>query len=230
MGLIKRVGKNETIRGSLCWLAAQYIRLVEVTGRWETIGGHIPAAYWDQGKPFILAFWHGRLLMMSKCWRSTVPIHMLISQHRDGKLIARTVSHFGIGSIEGSTSRGGAAALRSIMRVLKEGGCIGITPDGPRGPLMHASAGMINIARLSGCPIIPVCYSSTSRRLLKSWDRFAVTFPFSRGIFLWGEPIHVPKDLDDAGVEQARLHVQAAMVAQAAEADRMMGVEPVVPA
>ena len=230
MGLIKRIGRNERIRGTLCWLASLYIRLVEATGRWQVIGGYIPAAYWNQGKPFILAFWHGRLLMMSKCWRGNVPIHMLISQHRDGKLIARTVSHFGIGSIEGSTSRGGAAALRIILRTLKTGGCIGITPDGPRGPRMHAAAGMINIARLSGCPIIPVCYSSTSRRLLKSWDRFAVTFPFSRGVFLWGDPIEVPKDLDEAAVEQIRLQVQAIMVAQAAEADRLMGVEPVEPA
>lgn len=230
MGLVKEIGKNERIRGTLCWIAAQYIRLVWATGRWDMVRADIPKQYWDQGKPFILAFWHGRLLMMMKIWRDGMPIHMLISGHRDGKLIARTSAHFGIGSIEGSSSRGGAQALRTIIKTLKGGNCIGITPDGPRGPRMHASAGMINIARMSGCPIIPACYSSTSRRLLKSWDRFAVTFPFSRGIFLWGDPIEVPKDLDEAGVEEMRLKVQAIMVAQAAEADRMMGVEPVEPA
>ncbi len=230
MGLVKRIGKSERIRGLLCWIAAQFIRLVWATGRWQVVGGHIPAAYWDHNKPFILAFWHGRLLMMPKCWRGGMPIHMLISQHRDGKLIARTVGHFGIGCIEGSTTRGGAAALRSILKMLRGGYCIGITPDGPRGPRMHATAGMINIARLSGCPIIPVCYSSDQRRLLKSWDRFAVTRPFSRGVFLWGEPIEVPKDLDEAGTEAMRLKVQEIMVAQAAEADRMMGVPPVEPA
>ncbi|MGE5477034.1 MAG: lysophospholipid acyltransferase family protein [Bacteroidales bacterium] len=230
MGLVKEIGKNERIRGALCWVAAQYIRLVWATGRWETIGADIPARYWDQGKPFILAFWHGRLLMMMKIWRGGMPIHMLISGHRDGKLIARTSAHFGIDSIEGSSSRGGAQALRTIIRTLKGGNCIGITPDGPRGPRMHASAGMVNIARMSGCPIIPACYSSTSRRLLKSWDRFAITFPFSRGVFLWGEPIEVPKELDEAGLEAMRLKVQEIMVAQAAEADRLMGVEPVLPA
>ncbi|MGE5517230.1 MAG: lysophospholipid acyltransferase family protein [Bacteroidota bacterium] len=230
MGLIKRIGKNERIRGALCWLAAQYIRLVSATGNWEIIGGDIPAAYWNSGRPFILAFWHGRLFMMMKIWRGGMPIHMLISGHRDGKLIARTSAHFGIDSIEGSSSRGGAQALRTIIKTLRGGNCIGITPDGPRGPRMHASAGMINIARLSGCPIIPATYSSTSRRLLKSWDRFAITFPFSRGIYLWGEPIEVPKDLDEAGVEEMRLKVQAIMVAQAAEADRLMGVPPVDPA
>lgn len=229
MGLVKEIGKSERIRGALCWVAAQYIRLVWATGHWQTLNAHIPARFWDEGRPFILAFWHGRLLMMMKVWRGGMPIHMLISGHRDGKLIARTSAHFGIDSIEGSSSRGGAQALRSIIRTLKGGNCIGITPDGPRGPRMHASAGMINIARMSGCPIIPVCYSSTSRRLLKSWDRFAITFPFSRGIFLWGEPIEVAKDLDEAGVEDMRLKVQAIMVAQAAEADLMMGVPPVEP-
>lgn len=230
MGLVKEIGKNERIRGALCWVAAQYIRLVWATGRWDMVGADIPTRYWNQGKPFILAFWHGRLLMMMKIWRGGMPIHMLISGHRDGKLIARTSAHFGIDSIEGSSSRGGAQALRTIIRTLKGGNCIGITPDGPRGPRMHASAGMINIARMSGCPIIPACYSSTSRRLLKSWDRFAVTFPFSRGVFVWGEPIEVPKDLDEAGVEEMRLRVQEIMVAQAAQADRLMGVEPVQPA
>ncbi|MBX9634575.1 MAG: lysophospholipid acyltransferase family protein [Magnetospirillum sp.] len=230
MGLVKSIGKNERIRGALCWVAAQYIRLVWLTGRWDVENAHIPAEYWDQGRPFILAFWHGRLLMMMKIWRGGMPISMLISQHRDGKLIARTSAHFGIGSIEGSTSRGGAQALRSILKTLRGGNCIGITPDGPRGPRMHSSAGLINIARLSGCPIIPACYSSTSRRLLKSWDRFAVTFPFSRGVFLWGEPIFVPKDLDEDGVEAMRLKLQDAMIAQAADADRRMGVPPVDPA
>ena len=84
MGLAKRIGKSERIRGALCWLASQYIRLAWATGRWQVVGGDIPARYWDQGKPFILAFWHGRLLMMPKCWRQGTPIHMLISQHRDG--------------------------------------------------------------------------------------------------------------------------------------------------
>lgn len=230
MGLVKRIGKNESVRGALCWIAAQYIRLVWATGHWQILRGEIPAAYWDRGEPFILAFWHGRLLMMMKIWRGGMPIHMLISGHRDGRLIARTSAHFGIDSIEGSSSRGGAQALRTIIRTLKGGNCIGITPDGPRGPRMHASAGMINIARLSGCPIIPACYSSTSRRLLRSWDRFAITFPFSRGIFLWGDPILVPKDLDETGVEAMRQKVEKIMVEQAAEADRLMGCEPVTPA
>jgi len=114
MGLAKRIGKSEALRGLLCWLASLYIRLVHATGRWQVVGGEIPAAYWDRRQPFILAFWHGRILMMMKCWRAGMPINMLISQHRDGLLIARTSAYFGIKTVAGSTSRG--ARGRSVRR------------------------------------------------------------------------------------------------------------------
>ena len=74
-----------------CWLASLYIRLVSHPGAWQVIGGDIPKRFWDDDKPFILAFWHGRLLMMPYCWDHGKTIYMLISQHRDGQLIARTV-------------------------------------------------------------------------------------------------------------------------------------------
>jgi lysophospholipid acyltransferase (LPLAT)-like uncharacterized protein len=227
MGLAKRIGKSERLRGALCWLAAQYIRLVWLTGRWRVVGGHIPAALWDQGTPFILAFWHGRLLMMPKSWRRSVGINMLISGHRDGQLIARTVGHFGIRTIEGSTTRGGAAALRAMMKALKAGECIGITPDGPRGPRMRASDGIVAVARMSGCPVIPATYASVGAKRLGSWDRFLIPLPFSRGVIVWGDPIYVPRDADEAA---ARQQIEDAMNAQAAEADRLVGAEPVVPA
>lgn len=227
MGLAKRIGKSERIRGVLCWLAAQYIRLVWATSRWRVDGAHIPAALWDQGKPFILAFWHGRLLMMPQSWRRSVPIHMLISGHRDGQLIARTVGHFGIRTVEGSTTRGGAGALRAMMKALKAGECVGITPDGPKGPRMRASDGIVAVARLSGCPVVPATYATAGARRLGSWDRFLVPLPFSRGVILWGEPILVGRDADEA---EARQRIEDAMNAQAAEADRLMGDQPVPPA
>ncbi len=119
------------MRRVLCWLAARYIRLAHASGRWSVVGADIPKRLWDEGKPFILCFWHGRLLMMPYCWRSGIPIHMLVSRHRDGRLIADTVGYFNVGTVAGSTRHGGSSALRTLLRILKEGQSVGITPDGP---------------------------------------------------------------------------------------------------
>lgn len=223
MSWAKRIGKSERLRGLLCWLGSLYIRLVYATGRWEVVNGGHARERWDRGEPFILAFWHGRILMMPRSWRAGVPIHMLISQHRDGQLIARTVAHFGIRTVQGSTTRGGSAALRAMLKFLKAGECVGITPDGPKGPRMRASDGIVAVARLSGVPILPATFATSRRKLLRSWDRFAVALPFSRGVFAWGDPITVPKEAGEAEMEAARRAVEDALNAITIEADRLMG-------
>lgn len=230
MGLAKRIGKSEGLRGLLCWLGSLYIRFVYATSRWQVINGGHAQALWDSGQPFILAFWHGRILMMPKSWRASVPIHMLISQHRDGQLIARTVSHFGIETVAGSTTRGGSAALRSMLKSLKSGQCVGITPDGPKGPRMRASSGIVNLAKLAGVPILPATFSTSRRKLLGSWDRFAVALPFSRGVFVWGDPITVARNADEPELESARRLVEASLNAITVDADSRLGLETPRPA
>jgi len=227
---LRKVLRSDAMQRALCALAALYIRLAHATGRWRTVGGEIPRRFWDQGRPFILCFWHGRLLMMPYCWRTRVPIHMLISRHRDGQIIARTVAHFGIATIAGSTSRGGGAALRALVRALRGGNCIGITPDGPQGPRMRASIGIAQTARLSGAAVIPAAFSCAPRRVMGSWDRFVLAPPFARGAFVWGAPIEVASDADDHEIERARLAIEAGLNAVTAEADRICGQSPIAPA
>lgn len=111
-----------------------WIRLVWATSRWEVVGGEIPRRLHAAKRPFIVAFWHGRLLMMPMAWERSVPIRMLISAHRDGRLIADSVAAFGIESIAGSSTRGGSTALRQMVKALRQGVCVGITPDGRGGP------------------------------------------------------------------------------------------------
>jgi len=230
MGLLKALTRSDAVRRPLCWLGAQYIRAVHATGRWEVVGGAVPAAFWDRGQPFILAFWHGRILMMPYCWRRSRPIGMLISDHRDGQIIARTVRHFGIDTISGSTTRGGGPALRAMLKSLKDGVCVGVTPDGPRGPRMRAAAGIVQLARLSGASIVPCTFSAVRRRQLGTWDGFVVAWPFSRGVFVWGEPIAVPREADDQALEQVRQQVERTLIAITADADRRTGHNPLAPA
>ena len=109
---LKRVLKSKAVRQFFCWLASLYIRLVYHTGRWTVVGSDIPKRFWDGGKPFILGFWHGRLLLMPYCWDHRKIIHMLISEHQDGQLMVPiSVGHFGIRWAAGSSTRGGAQAL-----------------------------------------------------------------------------------------------------------------------
>jgi lysophospholipid acyltransferase (LPLAT)-like uncharacterized protein len=207
----------------MCWLISIYIRIVYATSRWTIEGAEIPRRFHESGKPFILAFWHGRLLMMPMAWRRDVAIHMLISGHRDGRIIADAVRHFGIASIAGSSSRGGLTALRLMVKTLKGGECVGITPDGPRGPAMRASHGIVAAARLAQVPIIPISYATRRHRVMRSWDRFHLAFPFTSGVHLWGAPIEVPAGADEATLERYRTLVEDQLNALGREADRRMG-------
>lgn len=227
---LKRVLQSETLRRLFCWLASLYIRLAYNTSRWTVVGGDIPKRFWDEGKPFILGFWHGRLLMMPYCWDHRKTIYMLISEHRDGQLIAHTVGHFGIKWAAGSSSRGGAQALRTMVKALKQGDYIGITPDGPRGPRMRASDGVVSVARLSGVPVIPAAFGTTRGRCLSSWDRFLLAWPFGRGVIVWGDPIYVDRKAGSEDLESARRQVEDGLNAVTAEADRLSDRPPVEPA
>src|SRR5712672_1861256 len=219
----RRVLRSDRLRRLLCWVIQLYIRFVYRTNRWSVEGGDIPVRLRQQGRPFILAFWHGRLLMIPMAWQRLAPMHMLISAHPDGQIIADAVTYFGVDSIAGSTSRGGSAALRTMLKRLKDGDCVGVTPDGPRGPAMTASIGIVNVARLARVPILPLTYATSRRRVLATWDRFHLALPFGRGVYLWGEPIEVAADLDEAGLEHARRLVEERMVEMVHEADRRVG-------
>lgn len=227
---MKRLLRSARVRRVLCRLVAAYIRLVARTSRFETRGGERPAALWDAGRPFILAFWHGRLLMAPIAWRVGAPMNMLISGHADGRIIADAIGHFGLGTVTGSRSKGGAGALRAMLKALEAGQNVGVTPDGPRGPAMRATAGIIAAARLGRAPILPLAYATTRRRILGSWDRFHLALPFSRGVFLWGEPLVVPRDADAAALDAARALLEARLNDLTAEADRICGHVPVEPA
>lgn len=229
MSVLKTLLRRDGGLRLLCWLVQAYVGLVYRTGRWTVEGAAFPRAIRDAGGAFILAFWHGRLLMMPMAWQRLAPMHMLISAHADGRLIAGAVRHFDIDSIPGSSNDGGSAALRAMVRWLRAGDCVGITPDGPDGPAMRASRGIVAVARLSGAPVVPLAYATRKRRILGTWDRFHLPLPFSRGIFIWGEPIKAAPELDDAGMESCRALIEQRLNALTAEADRRMGHELVAP-
>lgn len=214
----------------LCWAAAQYIRLVWYTGRWRIEGDEAAVRLFEQGRPLIIATWHGRLLMTPYGWRYSDRSHVLVSAHRDGQLISRTLAHFKARTITGSTRRGGTEALRRLHRLMRQGGAVGITPDGPRGPRMRVSPGIVQLARLSGAPIFPLAYSTRPRHVFQTWDRFILPLPFGRGLFLWGAPITIARDADAAAMESVRLALEASLNEITDRADAALGQPRIEPA
>ncbi len=226
----KRWLRAPSVQALASRLIAGYIRLVKATGRWRIIGAEVPARLWDAKQPFIGCFWHGRLLMMPLGWRPGVAVKILISSHADGRLIARVMGRFGLGTITGSTRRGGNEALRAMLRALRRGEPVVVTPDGPRGPRMRAGGAIVELARLSGRPIVPGAFAASRCWVAPSWDRFVVALPFARGVYVYGEPVAVPRDADAAAIEAARRLVEERLNAVTAEADRRVGrtaIEPV---
>ena len=230
MSWAKSIMRRPAPRASACWLTAQYIRLIRSSGRWSTEGAEIPLQLLADGEPFLAAFWHGRLLMMSEAWPYDAKFNMVVSQHPDGQLIARTISHLGFGNISGSTTQGGSAVMRAMLRALKNGECVGLTPDGPQGPRMHASQGIVHAARLSGAPILPLAYTARPSRLLSSWDRLMIPLPFSRGIIRWGEPIRIARAASDETVAETAKLLENRLNDLVHQLDRSLGLPQVDPA
>lgn len=141
-------------------LTSIIIRFIKLTSR-ATIVNEV-----DVGKEqIILAFWHGRMLMIP-ILKKDRPASVMISRHKDGELISRTMKQFGIGSSRGSTTRGGMSALKDMLRLAAKGTSLVFTPDGPKGPKFVAQIGVIQAAKATGLPIYPVTYGARKKKLL----------------------------------------------------------------
>lgn len=229
MALLKDIMAHPAVRRAAARLVACYLAFVDRHTDWILLETGPRDRLIEAKRPFVAAFWHDRLALMSLAWRPGLGFGMLASEHRDGQFGADVAERFGIGRISGSTTKGGAKALRAMVQTLRSGTCVGLAPDAPRGPRMRANVGVVHLARLAGAPIVPATYAVSRRKVLRSWDRFIVPLPFGRGARIWGEPIEVPRDLDDAGIEAVRQEVEARINALVERAERAVGLEPMRP-
>lgn len=196
------------------FLASLLIRSLHATLRVE----HVRAENLERTPQYILAFWHQHLLLMLHS-RFRRPITTMSSRSKDGEYIVRVFDWYGVHAVRGSSTRGGSSALREILRAARAGHNLGFTPDGPKGPARILKDGVVYAAQASGLPIVPVAFAAKKKTLLRSWDRMVVPMPFSRALFLYGEPLSVPRDGD---LEEWRQKVERAMNDLADEADRLM--------
>ncbi len=174
------------------------------------------------GKPLIYALWHGRMFIPF-IFRKNCGITVLVSQHGNGELITSTIEVSGNKTVRGSTTRGGTRALAELIRHVKKGAKIAITPDGPKGPRWKLQSGIIYIAVKSGAPIILLAGSAKYAHYFKSWDTFQLPFPFSKAVFVIGEPYFVTGGTDDKNIEFHRAEVEKRLTELTLKADKLAG-------
>jgi len=157
----------------------------------------------------IFAFWHGRMLPLAYHYRDRERrVHVLASAHRDGELMGQTIRFLGFGHFRGSSTRGGARALREMVALTEDGQDVGLTVDGPVGPRYEVKPGIIKAARSTGSPIVPVATGSNHHWTFRSWDAFEFPMPFSRVGVWFGPPILVSADADEEVMEEKRAEVE----------------------
>lgn len=198
------------------WALAWVMRLIFLTSRKRYTNLQALRGQLDSGQPFILVSWHNRNILASFGYtahsRTPRRFSPLASASRDGTLAALAMRALGVDCIRGSSSAGGAAALRQMLKAVEAGQDLGITPDGPRGPKYVVQAGVVTTARLAGVPIIPMAWQARRCRQLRSWDAMIVPYPFNRLHYAYGDPIRIPRDADAEALEHGRLQVERALM------------------
>lgn len=166
------------------------IRALASTWRYRVVNGEPLRDLRQRGVPVVLALWHGQMLV--PLWHHRGQgIAILISEHRDGEIIAQVAHALGLRTVRGSTSRGGGRALVGLTRELTAGHDIAVTPDGPRGPAESFAAGTVVAAQRAGAPIVAIGVHAPRAWRLRSWDRFVIPKPFSRVNIAYSDPTYV---------------------------------------
>ena len=207
MSFKKKLFKFSFIQKFLAYLVYLYILFVGITSKIEIINDEFSNKLWKEKKPFILAFWHGQLMMIGYVWKNKAILNMLASSHSDGRFGAYIAGYFNLKNIS-IEAKNKSPSLRRVFKVLNNGDYVGVTPDGPRGPNQKVSEGIIKIAINSQVPILPLGFASNKNFKLKSWDSFLITYPFSKCKFIWGDPIIIPSTTKDDEIEKYKLFLE----------------------
>ena len=236
--MFKRFMRSHAVQITLGWIVAAWMTLVKYTTRWDVTGMERVQPIINEGKGFIALTWHSRFMMLTSAWKKEWQLpYVLISRSRDGAIVAHTSHFLGLKTIRGSAKKaksklikGGTKAGLEVVDAIEAGGCIVITPDGPRGPRQRLGDGPVRLAKLTGAVIAPCTFAIKNRKQFDSWDKFVLPLPFSKGRIIWGTPVRVPKDANDSQIESIITSIELEMNRYLAEADTSLGHKVVEPA
>jgi len=223
--------RSPLIMRLLVRLMSGYLALTYRTLRWTREGQDLAQGVWAQslatGEGAILALWHSRVPVGPATWPQgpdKPEIRVLVSQSRDGEFIARVIARLGLPSIRGSSlkktdtakNKGGEQAFRDMVKWVKDGGAMAITPDGPRGPVEVLQKGAVALARVSGAPVLFVGVAMQPCIRLGTWDRTIIPLPFARAAMVWDGPVRAGR-ADDPDVLASDWEARLSAVSRRAE-------------
>ncbi|MCB1491827.1 MAG: lysophospholipid acyltransferase family protein [Rhodobiaceae bacterium] len=227
----KKAGQSRLSHVLLGRTLAGYLRLVRATNRLIVD----PPDYQDMVAPHwpvIAAMWHGQHFLAPFFMRPDQDVRVLISRHGDGEINAIAASRLGLGLVRGSGGKpkkmhrkGGVAALRNLLAALEENATVALTADVPKGPARIAGPGIVMLARMSGRPIVPIAPATSRSITLNSWDKASINLPFGRMALALGEPLYIPRDLDEDGIAAAQLQVKEALDRTTTRAYELVGIK-----
>jgi len=192
------------------WAIALVLRVLYRTLRVRCLD---PAGVLDgvaRGERAVFAFWHDTLVLLPLMVTAIYPsarVAIMLGWHRDAEIAAQTVRRLGIRAVRGSGTRGWLGALRGLLAAHARGELIAIVPDGPRGPRHRAQAGVVQLARATGLPIVAIGAAARPARRLGSWDRLQLPAPFGQVALVLGAPLAVGA----GGDEEALAEVEATL-------------------
>lgn len=178
-----------------------------------------------RGECGLIALWHGRMLLGLAHYAGR-NYRVLVSPSADGSLVAPLLRRFGYGVVRGSSSRGGARALRELLVDLRSGRTVVLTPDGPRGPRHAMNLGLAWMASATGLPVFPLGLAADRSWHLSSWDHFTIPRPFARVVLTFGATQRLPRHQDEATLARETERVRTLMLDAERRSFEQLGLEP----
>ncbi|MBE0644881.1 MAG: lysophospholipid acyltransferase family protein [Bacteroidetes bacterium] len=199
------------------WLLRTLIELVNRTITFSSENEAPVRALLDARRPFVLVFWHGS--MTYPWWRMrSNNAAALVSQSKDGQLLADLLQSWGYSVLRGSSSRGSKEAMTAMRGAVRDGHVLCVTPDGPRGPYHEMKMGAVRVAQTMNVPLVLVSVGYRRYRRLRSWDRFEVPWPFTRARVLYSDPLTIAPELQGEPLDERRHEIEKMLNAQYREA------------
>lgn len=227
--IIKELGKKPFVYELAGSVAYIYAWLIGKTSSFELEGQEEFEKLIEDNDGGIFIAWHGRLLILPFFWRNTRTMKALVSPHQDGRIIAKVLRKFNIGTIDGSSDRQALGAALEIKHELEKGTVVALIPDGPKGPSMRLNKSVIYFAQKSGKPIMGFAYSVNKSYIAGSWDSMMVPYPFCKGKVRGTKPLFVPKDITPEQAEDLRKQFEDELNVLTLGLDREFNVKEILP-